>query len=386
MGGGWGSAMGGVPSGAFGGPGYGLASAGMGYGGGYGGGMYGGGLPLGAQSSQAAAGGAAGAAQGTGDQTGNYLTSGGYGIISAAKIPRVIPNPFDNTLLIQATPQDYQQVLKLLQQLDVPPRQVLVEAKIYEVNMQGAFASGVQAYLQSVNAGLAAVNGTRQLQATLVPPQLTLTAGLLVGSSRQLLGILTLNEQNKSAKLVSAPSMIATDSIPARLNVGDAVPTLTGQAVGSVQTAGNSLFNQSIQNVQTGVTLSVVARVTPGGIITMKIDQQVSAPVAPAPGASLQTPSFSNRAVSTQVTVEDGDTVAIGGIILESDTLSSGGIPLLHRIPGIGAAFGAKNVTKLRTELVIFFTPHVIYDTNQITDASEEIKSRFKKLRSTMEE
>ena len=80
------------------------------------------------------------------------------------------------------------------------------------------------------------------------------------------------------------------------------------------------------------------------------------------------------------MTVQDGDTVAIGGIIQESDTNSSSGIPLLHRIPIVGAAFGSKSVTKARTELVVFLTPRVIYDTNQIAEASDEVRSKLKRL------
>jgi general secretion pathway protein D len=84
--------------------------------------------------------------------------------------------------------------------------------------------------------------------------------------------------------------------------------------------------------------------------------------------------------VQTQVTVQDGDTISIGGIIQESDTSTSSGIPLLHRIPYLGAAFGSKSVTKARTELIVFLTPRVIYDTNQIAEATDELKSKVKNL------
>ena len=84
--------------------------------------------------------------------------------------------------------------------------------------------------------------------------------------------------------------------------------------------------------------------------------------------------------MQTQVTVQDGDTIAIGGIINETNTESSAGIPFLHRLPYIGAAFGNKSYSKERTELVIFMTPRVIYDTNEVRDASEEIISRLKRL------
>ena len=81
-------------------------------------------------------------------QTGQYLGAGAVGGQGNERVPHVIPNPFDNTLLIQGTPQEYEQIMGLLRQLDVPPRQVLIDAKIYEVTLNGAFAAGVTAYLE----------------------------------------------------------------------------------------------------------------------------------------------------------------------------------------------------------------------------------------------
>ena len=78
------------------------------------------------------------------------------------------------------------------------------------------------------------------------------------------------------------------------------------------------------------------------------------------------------------MTVRDGDTVAIGGIITETHAESSNGVPFLHRVLVLGAAFGAKDVHTDRTELIIFLTPRVLYDTIQLDDATEEIKSHLK--------
>jgi general secretion pathway protein D len=387
-GGGYGGGYGG---GGYGGGGYGGMGMGgyAGMGGGYGGGGYGASpmsstaqvLGTGAAAVPGAAGTAAGgAALPAQDLTGAYLGSAGAGAMWA-KIPRVIPNPFDNTLLIQATPQDYAQILKLLEQLDVPPRQVLVEAKIYEVNMTGAFSAGVQAALNMKGAAGSGGFTSGVVQAATGVAGATITAGMLVGNSRQLLAVLTAAEDNRKAKLISAPSLIATDSIAASINVGDEVPTLTAQAVnGGITSGGSSVFTQAVSNHSSGVTMTVLARVNPSGIVTLVINQDVSAPVAPSANASIQSPSFSHRAVSTQVTLQDGDTIAIGGIITESDTYSSAGVPLLHRIPLLGAAFGAKSISKQRTEMVIFMTPHVIYDTNQLVEASDQLKSGFKRL------
>jgi general secretion pathway protein D len=399
--------FGGMNVGAFGG-GYGGFGGGM-YPGGYGGGMggYGGGYPgmmggypgggfpgmgmvpggvpgaYGMSSSLSAptaqqlreqqpAGGAA-AATGL---TGSYL---GAAAGPMGRIPQIVPNMMDNSLIIQATPAEYQQILKVLRELDVAPRQVLIDAKIYEVSLTGAFASGVSAFLQSRGASGNVTLPTRQVIGGLSDGALGLTAGALVGRSRELLAFLALQETSSRAKVISAPSVIATDSIPANINVGVEVPTLTAQAVSPIQSGGSSLFANTVANRQSGVSLNIVARVNPSGIVTLMINQEVSAPQAPAVGG-IQSPSFSRRNVSTQVTLQDGDTIAIGGIISETDTEASAGVPGLHRIPILGHAFGSKSRSKERTELVVFMTPRVIYDTNEVTEASEELKSRLRRI------
>jgi general secretion pathway protein D len=201
----------------------------------------------------------------------------------------------------------------------------------------------------------------------------------VVSESKELLALLSTQDLATKTKMISAPSVIATDSIAASINVGADVPTLTSQAVTGAQQNGNSLFANTISNRQTGVTLGITARVNPSGIVTLMINQQVSSPQAP-PVGGIQSPSFSTRSVSTQVTVQDGDMVAIGGIINETDGETSTGIPYLHRIPGLGFAFGNKSKNRERTEMVIFMTPRVIYDTNDIADAGQEIVSGMKRI------
>jgi len=197
-----------------------------------------------------------------------------------------------------------------------------------------------------------------------------------------LLAFLTSQESRTKTKVISAPSVIATDSIQASINVGTSVPTLSSQAVGAgVQLGGNSVFTNTVSNVATGVTLSILARVNPSGIVTMVISQQVSDPVPPSTSSAIQSPSFSQKSVSTQVTVQDGDTVAIGGIIQETAAETSSGIPVLHRLPYVGALFGSKSISKDRNELVIFLTPRVIYDTNQVMEATQELKDQMQKLK-----
>ena len=131
--------------------------------------------------------------------------------------------------------------------------------------------------------------------------------------------------------------------------------------------------------------MNILARVNPSGIVTLIINQDVSTPIPPAAGG-IQSPSFSKRTVQTQVTVQDGDTIAIGGIIDEKSTVSTGGIPFFEHLPWVGAAFGSHSTSKSRTELIIFFTPRVIYDMNEVNEASDELKGRVKMLKRMVKE
>lgn len=362
------------------GGGYGMNGYGGGYGGGYGttgysgmGSVNGGGMqapvsvPSGSNANPSAV--------GSQDQTGNYLSlaSGMNGYHG----PMVGPNPFDNTLLVRGTPQECEQIKTLLRQIDVPPRQVLIDARIYELELKGAFKAGISSYLAQKSANSAARNLAGQITAG----GLGLSAGALIGRGKELLGVLSTSESKDYSKLVASPSIIATDSIAAVMNVGQDVPVLTSQGVsGGVQSGGNSLFTNTVTNRSTGITLNITARVNSSGVVTMMINQDFSSPVAPGT-AAIQSPSFDRRSFSTQVTVQDGDTVAIGGMIQETNGSSSSGFPVLHKIPLIGAAFGERNNSHARSELIVLLTPRVIYDTNQISDASDEIKDQLKKLK-----
>ena len=282
---------------------------------------------------------------------------------------RIVANPLDNALLIQANPEQYQGILQILKDLDVPPRQILLEAKIYSVDLTGSFAGGVTAQFQRVT------GADRGLLGALSTAAATLQVGTLVGKSKELLAFLNLSENSGRTHVISEPSLIATDSIPATITVGSQVPVETSS---STTVAGSSTVTSSISSQNTGVTMQVNARINPSGVVTLMINQEISSPGA---GADTLTPTFNQNVVQTQITVQDGDTIAIGGIISESNISSSSGIPYLNRIPGVGLLFGQKSSSHDRTELIMFITPHVILDESDLIEASNELKDRVRKLK-----
>jgi general secretion pathway protein D len=310
-----------------------------------------------------------------GDQTGAVLGAVA-GSTATVRGIRIVPDFINNLIVVQSTQQEWEVIRHTLQQLDFPPRQVLIEAKVYEVSLTGALSAGVSAFLNARGSG----SSERKLTGGFdTGGAVQLTMGALVGNTRQLALFLSASQVSGKSKVISAPSVVATDNSPATLTVGQSIPTLSSQAVaGGAQSDGSSLFTNTVSNVQTGVTLAITARVNASGIVTMEVNQEVSSPL-PATGP-IASPTIDRRNVSTQITVADGDMVAIGGIIQESNLYSQARVPLLGKIPIIGAAFGSTSVSRSKTELVILLTPRVIYDETELVTVSDELKGSMEKV------
>ena len=371
-GGGYGGGLGGFGGGLGGGfgPG-GIGGRGGGRGGGYGGGRrggYGGGGGI-IRLPGSLLGGAGVETGAMPDQTGALL--GAEAVAPGGTVGiRIVPDVINNLIVVQATQQEWEIIRKTLRQLDFPPRQVLIDAQVYEVSLTGALASGVSAFLRS-RGGSGALN-ERKLTGDFGAGVLNLSMGALVGATRELAVFLNASQSDGRTRIISAPSVIATDNIPATITSGQTVQLRASEGLTQ---AGSALIN-TVTNVQTGITLSITPRVNASGIVTMEVNQEVSVPL---PGNSID-----RRNIQTQVTVADGDTVALGGVMQETNIYSRDRVPFLGKIPFLGGVFGSTSVSKSKTELIVLITPRVIYDENEIVTATAELKSRLRGLRRIM--
>ena len=289
----------------------------------------------------------------------------------------VVVDQVNNSLIIQCTAQRYADIVKTLGQLDVVPRQVMIEARVYEVDLTGALSFGVSYYLQqrssTVKQPLASFSGTNALQAS---------AGMLIGSTRELMAFLNASENKSWIRVLSAPTVLATDNSDAKIEVGSEVPYLTSQGViPGVQTGSTSVFTNTIQNMETGIILTVTPRITSTGLVSLKISQEVSSAVPPTSGAAIQSPSFLKRSVNTHTVVGDGQTIALGGLISRTVNYSRNRIPLLGDIPGLGALFGTTSYSTDATELIVLLTPHIIKTVEEARDATRELQEKLRDVR-----
>ena len=306
--------------------------------------------------------------------------TGGQAANTAPEQPRVriITDPVSNSIIVQGTPQDYADIAKTLDKLDIVPRQVMIEARVYEVDLTGTYSLGLEYTLQQRGAGNTPLQFLGSFGSS---GTLSGATGTNIGT-RQLMAFLSASENRSRVRTLSAPSVLTTDSTQARIQVGASVPVLTSQAIVAGATAGSSsLFTNTVQNVDTGIILSVTPRVTSTGLVSLLINQEVSTEQPPASSSGIQSPSFNKRSVTTQAVAQDGQTIALGGLISYTYTKTMNRIPLLGDIPWLGALFGSTNITTAETELIVLLTPRVISTLPGVTAATRELEDKLKDLR-----
>jgi len=185
----------------------------------------------------------------------------------------------------------------------------------------------------------------------------------------------TLASQSR-ANIISSPSLMVLNNQKASIQVGDQVPVTT-QAQQSTATTSNIVNN--IEFRDTGVLLNVTPRVNPGGLVTMEVQQEVSN-VAPGTASGSLTPTIQTRKISSTVAVQSGQTVVLGGLIRENKNRSQSGLPVLYKIPILGALFGTTRNEHRRTELVVLITPRAVNDARDAEAVTNEFRRKMKSL------
>jgi general secretion pathway protein D len=208
------------------------------------------------------------------------------------------------------------------------------------------------------------------LKANIGAEGLTFTAGL---TDDWITAVKALASEGR-ADVLSAPSVLASDNKPATINVVTQIPVAT-----SSYDTENGVTTTSIQYRDTGIILSVTPHINDDGMVSMEISQEVSS-VAEGAGSE-SAPAFFNRNVTTSLSVRDQQTLVIGGLISQTKSDNSSGVPGLSTLPVIGFLFGNKKDDVTKNELIIMITPRVINTLSDIDSVSNEFKSKFSDLK-----
>ncbi len=283
---------------------------------------------------------------------------------------RIVADTANNAVLVYATQAEYDSILPMIRRLDSLPNQVLLEATIAEITLTDELKFGLRWYLESGNFAVSFSDASNGATGRASPGfSLVFSAGQSQIALNALSSITDVN-------IISSPNLMVLDNRKAILQIGDQVPIATESAVDA---ADQTVVN-SIELKDTGIILTVTPRVNDSGRVILDISQEVS-DVVQTTTSGIDSPTIRQRKVTTTVVVNDGDSLALGGLIQQRKDVTKSQVPVLGDVPVLGTLFRHKQDTDRRTELLILITPHVIRDLLEANSVTEEFRKQLGGLR-----
>ncbi|MGI8559867.1 MAG: secretin N-terminal domain-containing protein [Luteimonas sp.] len=316
------------------------------------------------------------------------LTPGGAAaplpIAGAAVVPtgslasgRLVVDEPRNALIFQGDASDWGRLLPLVKQMDKAARQVMIEVTIAEVSLDDNEEFGIT-WLAKNDVGR--FNGT-------------LTSGVLAGATGSFSGLTYLLDvagqaraqlrafaEDNRVTVLSTPRLMVKSGSEASIDVGTEVPTISSQSASAQQIDGTSNILQTIQYRKTGIILNIKPIIYSDDRVDLEIRQEVSEALPLGTDSSVQSPSIFNRAVSTSLSLRDGSSILIGGLMSSRGTVVDGGVPYLKDIPILGNAFKSQSRRKNRTELILMIVPYIVESDHQATALTRSLGERYELL------
>jgi general secretion pathway protein D len=297
----------------------------------------------------------------------------------------------NNQLVMRATPGQYEAIRGAIRKLDTVPLQVHIEARLLDVSLTNNLEFGVKWYFEDALSRLVppdepTEDGTSALKRAIRGDnfgEITSAGVNWIFAGRRAGALVSLLQSEGDVKVLSAPSVLVLNNTEANINVGIQIPVVSSFFNPITSPGGSSGVGQSqVQFRDTGIILNVKPRVNPGGLVFMEIKAEQS---TPGPASSVEdfggNVPIDKKTIETEVAVQSGDTVMLGGLIQQNDNNSSSGMPGLKNIPLIGKLFGASSSDNSRKELLVLITPTVIRGGGeQASELTEEYKARFQGL------
>ncbi|PLL10566.1 type II secretion system protein GspD [Tabrizicola sp. TH137] len=302
------------------------------------------------------------------------VAEGEEALAGAGEGTRVAADDARNALVVRAPRAQHAEIEGLLRELDSPARQVLLEATIAEVTLNDRLDIGTRWFFENGNFDFRSSD----------------QAGAIAGNDTGFTAVFGSNSANVAlsalaavtdVKVISAPTLMVIDNKEGVLQIGDQVPIVTSQS--QDQTADAPILTQ-VEYRDTGIILRVRPRIGNGGRVTLDISQEVS-DVAETDTSGIDSPTIRQRKVQTSVALTDGQTLALGGLVQESDNVSRSEVPGLGRVPVVGNLFRSKDSRRGRTELLILIRPRVILNDGDANSATAYWRTKLSGANSTLE-
>ena len=315
------------------------------------------------------------------------FTAGTGGLV--APQTKVYADEITNSLVVLAAPDDYKFIKETIIKLDTPPRQVMIEVLIVEVTLTNEFQFGLEWVLSNTTRLVTQpfsrpidLNGQTGLNSNLLNAT-PLAAGYAgfsyaatdaAGNVKALLNTMVTGDL---VKVLASPHILAADNLEAKIDIGSQVPIATS-TMSSVAAGTSGNIISTIQYQDVGVILKVKPQINESGVVALEVSQEVSAANTQSVLGTLQY-VFTKRAAQTNVVVNDGQTIVIGGLIQDNKETTTTGVPLLMDIPVLGYLFRTTDIKQNpKTEIIVLLTPHVIRNQQEAGKVTKDYLNRIK--------
>jgi general secretion pathway protein D len=305
----------------------------------------------------------------------------------------IIANKETNSLVITANPNEYQEIMRIIKELDIVREQVLIEAMIVEVNVENGWGFGID-WMLGGKSGIHMFGGS-SINSSSIPnykaPEgfsgkklaVPLSTGFQLGyvPDTSVLGFALLNASatDGNFNILSTPQILTVDNSEAELNVGEEIGVPTNNRI----TDQNTTF-QTYEYKTVGIKLKITPHITKKQRITLDLYQEVNSIIGETQqlsSGSLVPPKLGKRDIKTKVTVSDGKTIVVGGLISNKKDISESKVPLLGDIPILGWLFKHKSVNYKKTNLLVFITPYIVTKRSRLETITKQKMDSQKRLR-----
>lgn len=261
---------------------------------------------------------------------------------------RLVVDERANALIFYSTGQYFQELQPIIRQLDIMPKQVMMEVVIAEVKLTGSFSKGVQYAIESGEA-----TGRKESFSFNTEGE-----GAFNYSIVGLPGNISVNlsQTDGLVNVLSRPTLLVRDGVSANISVGDDIPTIGSTTTDPI--SGDRQTTQ-VEYRKTGVDLTVTPTINAQGTVIMTIQQNISN-ISPDSSGAGSNPSIFERTLSTEVVAGNGQTVMLGGLISENKSNGASSVPFFGDLPVLGHLFRTDSSSSDKTELVILVTPKIV--------------------------
>jgi len=306
--------------------------------------------------------------------------------IDAKAVGTITADERSNQILVRVFPGRRDEVEKTIRSLDLPTKEVLIEARVLQIVIKPSYDIGVditgpitsagkqQLNLSSTALGANSLSGADKLASNFG----SVTVGNI--NANDFTAALRAQQQVSDTKILSSPQILVTNNEEAKIHIGDTVPYIVSTTNG---TGTNAITSDDVRFVDVGLKLSVIPTINDDGMVTMKLTPEISEVIGTvtsnngasgATGSGSSIPEVNKTEVETSVMVKDGQTIVMAGLRDQNKVHTKKGIPGLMDIPWIGGAFSRTSDSMTNTEIVILITPHIVTG----DDSYEKVRGTIK--------